>query len=76
MIDRGIPVMVTSCIVQTVLPSVWLPPELCRLHPQDWYRNGGIRPEYSKVGTEIALTCGGRKLKAVVVKPLFRQTVI
>lgn len=34
---------------------------------------GYIRPEYSKVGTEICIDMRGRKLKAVVVKPPFRK---
>lgn len=34
---------------------------------------GYVKPEYSKVGTEIALDNRGRKLKAVVVKPPFRK---
>ena len=34
---------------------------------------GYVKPEYSKVGTEIAIDMRGRKLKAVVVKPPFRK---
>ncbi len=34
---------------------------------------GYIKPEYSKVGTEICIDMRGRKLKAVVVKPPFRK---
>ena len=34
---------------------------------------GYVKPEYSKVGTEIAIDMRGRKLKAVVVKPPFRN---
>ena len=34
---------------------------------------GYIRPEYSKVGTEVCIDMRGRKLKAVVVKPPFRK---
>lgn len=58
MIDRGIPVMVTSCIVQTVLPSVWLPPELCRL-PARLVSEWGISdPSTAKSVRKSALTCG------------------
>ena len=34
---------------------------------------GYVKPEYSKVGTEICIDMRGRKLKAVVVKPPFRK---
>lgn len=34
---------------------------------------GYVKPEYSKVGTEIYIDMRGRKLKAVVVKPPFRK---
>lgn len=34
---------------------------------------GYVRPEYSKVGTEIWIDMRGRKLKAVVVRPPFRK---
>ncbi len=34
---------------------------------------GYVRPEYSKLGTEIYIDMRGRKLKAVVVKPPFRK---
>ena len=34
---------------------------------------GYVKPEYSKAGTEICIDVRGRKLKAVVVKPLFRK---
>ena len=34
---------------------------------------GYVKPEYSKVGTEICIYMRGRKLKAVVVKPPFRK---
>lgn len=34
---------------------------------------GYVKPEYSKIGTEICIDMRGRKLKAVVVKPLFRK---
>lgn len=34
---------------------------------------GYVRPEYSKVGTEICIDMRGRKLKAVVVRPPFRK---
>ena len=34
---------------------------------------GYIRPEHSKVDTEICIDMRGRKLKAVVVKPPFRK---
>lgn len=34
---------------------------------------GYVKPEYSKVGTEICID--GRKLKAVVVRPPFRGKV-
>lgn len=58
MIDRGIPVMVTSCIVQTVLPSVWLPPELCRL-PVRLVSEWGISdPNTARSVRKSALTCG------------------
>ena len=30
---------------------------------------GYVKPEYSKIGTEICIDMRGRKLKAVVVKP-------
>ena len=35
--------------------------------------SGYVKPEYSKVGTEICIDMRGRKLKAVVVKPPFRK---
>ncbi|MFR2111767.1 MAG: glycine cleavage system aminomethyltransferase GcvT [Bacteroides fragilis] len=34
---------------------------------------GYVKPEYSKIGTEICIDMRGRKLKAVVVKPPFRK---
>lgn len=34
---------------------------------------GYVRPEFSKLGTEISIDMRGRKLKAVVVKPPFRK---
>ena len=34
---------------------------------------GYVKPEYSKVGTEICIDMRGRKLKAVVVRPPFRK---
>jgi aminomethyltransferase len=34
---------------------------------------GYVKPEFSKVGTEIGIDMRGRKLKAVVVKPPFRK---
>lgn len=34
---------------------------------------GYVKPEYSKIGTEICIDMRGRKLKAVVVKPSFRK---
>lgn len=34
---------------------------------------GYVKPEYSKVGTEIYIDMRGRKLKALVVKPPFRK---
>ena len=34
---------------------------------------GYVKPEYSKIGTEIFIDMRGRKLKAVVVKPPFRK---
>lgn len=34
---------------------------------------GYVKPEYSKVGTEIYIDIRGRKLKAVVVRPPFRK---
>ncbi len=34
---------------------------------------GYVKPEYSKLGTEIYIDMRGRKLKAVVVKPPFRK---
>lgn len=34
---------------------------------------GYVKPEYSKIGTEIYLDMRGRKLKAIVVKPPFRK---
>ena len=34
---------------------------------------GYVKPEYSKVGTEICIDMRGRKLKAVVVKLPFRK---
>ena len=34
---------------------------------------GYVKPEYSKVGTEISIDMRGRKLKAVVVRPPFRK---
>ena len=34
---------------------------------------GYVKPEYSKVGTEICIDMRGRKLKAVVVRPAFRK---
>ena len=34
---------------------------------------GYVKPEYSKVGTEITIDMRGRKLKAIVVKPPFRK---
>ena len=34
---------------------------------------GYVKPEYSKVGTEIYINMRGRKLKAEVVKPPFRK---
>ena len=34
---------------------------------------GYVKPEYSKVGTEINIDMRGRKLKAVVVRPPFRK---
>ena len=34
---------------------------------------GYVKPEYSKVSTEICIDMRGRKLKAVVVKPPFRK---
>ena len=34
---------------------------------------GYVKPEFSKVGTEICIDMRGRKLKAVVVKPPFRK---
>ena len=34
---------------------------------------GYVKPEYSKIGTEICIDMRGRKLKAVVVKPTFRK---
>ena len=34
---------------------------------------GYVKPEYSKVGTEICIDMRGRRLKAVVVKPPFRK---
>ena len=34
---------------------------------------GYVKPEYSKIGTEICIDTRGRKLKAVVVKPPFRK---
>ena len=34
---------------------------------------GYVKPEYSKIGTEICIDIRGRKLKAVVVKPPFRK---
>ena len=34
---------------------------------------GYVKPEYSKVGTEIYIDMRGRKLKAEVVKPPFRK---
>ena len=36
---------------------------------------GYVKPEYSKVGTEICIDMRGRKLKAVVVRPPFRGKV-
>ena len=36
-------------------------------------RMGYVKPEYSKIGTEICIDMRGRKLKAVVVKPPFRK---
>ena len=34
---------------------------------------GYVKPEYTKIGTEICIDMRGRKLKAVVVKPPFRK---
>ena len=34
---------------------------------------GYVKPEYSKIGTEICIDMRGRKLKAIVVKPPFRK---
>ncbi|NME73781.1 glycine cleavage system aminomethyltransferase GcvT [Bacteroides fragilis] len=34
---------------------------------------GYVKPEYSKIGTEICIDMRGRKLKAVVVKPPFHK---
>ena len=34
---------------------------------------GYVKPEFSKVGTEIGIDMRGRKLKAIVVKPPFRK---
>lgn len=34
---------------------------------------GYVKPEYSKVGTEICIDMRGRKLKAVIVRPPFRK---
>ena len=34
---------------------------------------GYVKPEYSRIGTEIFIDMRGRKLKAVVVKPPFRK---
>lgn len=34
---------------------------------------GYVKPEYSKVNTEIYIDVRGRKLKAQVVKPPFRK---
>ncbi|NDV60723.1 glycine cleavage system aminomethyltransferase GcvT [Bacteroides sp. 519] len=34
---------------------------------------GYVKPEYTKIGTEIYLDVRGRKLKAVIVKPPFRK---
>ena len=34
---------------------------------------GYVKPEYSKIGTEICIDMRGRKLKAVVVRPPFRK---
>lgn len=34
---------------------------------------GYVKPEYSKIGTEIFIDMRGRKLKAVIVKPPFRK---
>ena len=34
---------------------------------------GYVKPEYSKLGTEIYIDMRGRKLKAVVVRPPFRK---
>ena len=34
---------------------------------------GYVKPEYSKLGTEIFIDMRGRKLKAVVVRPPFRK---
>ena len=34
---------------------------------------GYVKPEYSKIGSEICIDMRGRKLKAVVVKPPFRK---
>lgn len=37
---------------------------------------GYVKPEYSKIGTEICIDMRGRKLKAVVVKPPFMKIKI
>lgn len=34
---------------------------------------GYVKPEYSKIGTEICIDMRGRKLKAIIVKPPFRK---
>ena len=67
MVDRGIPRHGEGEAIGVVTSGTMSPTRKIGIGM------GYVKPEYSKIGTEICIDMRGRKLKAVVVRPPFRK---